>query len=1091
MAKKKTTYYIDQKGEFVIENYNLSSPFSNFLPGIAGLFGIPMWVFYTNRAQCVCSFGIKSKDESIMEFLPANRAYQLTSSQGFRTFIKIKDGKKTKFFEPFKAQLTPDSLSIDQTMYINSSELRLVEKAPEAGLETEVTYYTIPNEPFAALVRTVKFKNISKKDIKLEVLDGTPLIIPYGVNNFFLKQMRRTVEAWMCVENLSNNAPFFRLNVDPSDVSEVSVINEGNFYLATLSKNGKSGNTLPVVIEPELIFGQVSDFIYPANFVNSKKFNIPQVQMGETKLPCAMSYSSFKLKKGEEVVLYSIIGHMDSKEKLNLLLSRVNKNKFFIDKKEENEKIIYDLQDTMLTKSAEKKYDTYCAQTFLDNVLRGGYPKSCSKDGDVFYVYSRKHGDLERDYNNFYIDPTYFSQGNGNFRDMNQNRRNDVLFNPEIKDSNIIHFYNLQQLDGFNPLVLKGVRFKIKDIDRLEDMFKEIEETKTIRELKKLFEDSFTPGELFMNLEKKAISIKMPWDEFLCLVLRNSETFYEADHVEGFWVDHWTYNLDLVENFLTVYPEKLKELLLAKEEYTFYDNIFYVKPRRDKCILNGNNKVRQYHSIARDRKKADSIEKRNISPFTVRTKHGEGEIYKTTLLSKMLCLTVNKISSLDPHGIGMEMEADKPGWCDAINGLPALFGSSMPEVFELKRQMAFILDAFKNMDLGNTSKILLAKEIHDFIKSIYEVIKKESKVSSKKRDFYYWDKSSGIKEKYRDAVRYGISGTEKTISIDEVKKILNVFLSKVDRSIKKAYIPSKKIYNTYYINDVTKYQVIAKEAQGEEKSFVKPLEFKNSKIPLFLEGVVRAMRIEKDTKKIRSLYQSVKKSGLYDKKLKMYKINESLEGVSKEIGRTSVFAPGWLENESIWLHMEYKYILELLRAGLYKEFFEEFKNVLVPFQDPKVYGRSIFENSSFIASSAFPDKNIHGKGFIARLSGSTAEVLNIWLMMNIGKKPFFLNEKKELNLRFSPMLPAWFFSKKGQSGISKNTYAFKFLNTTRVTYYNPRMKDTVGKDSVKTRFMVLRYNDGKKVEIKKDIIEWPYSKDVRDRLVKSIDIYLG
>ena len=29
---------------------------------------------------------------------------------------------------------------------------------------------------------------------------------------------------------------------------------------------------------------------------------------------------------------------------------------------------------------------------------------------------------------------------------------------------------------------------------------------------------------------------------------------------------------------------------------------------------------------------------------------------------------------------------------------------------------------------------------------------------------------------------------------------------------------------------------------------------------------------------------------------------------------------GWLENESIWLHMEYKYLLELIRNGMYEAF---------------------------------------------------------------------------------------------------------------------------------------------------------------------------
>jgi hypothetical protein len=36
----------------------------------------------------------------------------------------------------------------------------------------------------------------------------------------------------------------------------------------------------------------------------------------------------------------------------------------------------------------------------------------------------------------------------------------------------------------------------------------------------------------------------------------------------------------------------------------------------------------------------------------------------------------------------------------------------------------------------------------------------------------------------------------------------------------------------------------------------------------------------------------------------MYKVNAPVEGESHEIGRCRALTPGWLENESICLHME-------------------------------------------------------------------------------------------------------------------------------------------------------------------------------------------
>ncbi len=75
------------------------------------------------------------------------------------------------------------------------------------------------------------------------------------------------------------------------------------------------------------------------------------------------------------------------------------------------------------------------------------------------------------------------------------------------------------------------------------------------------------------------------------------------------------------------------------------------------------------------------------------TAHGQGEVFRTTVFSKLLGLALIKFATLDPLGMGIEMEAGKPGWCDALNGLPGLFGSSMSETYELLRLLDFLLAA--------------------------------------------------------------------------------------------------------------------------------------------------------------------------------------------------------------------------------------------------------------------------------------------------------------------------------------------------------------------------------------------------------------
>src|SRR3989338_2330376 len=127
MKDKNPKYYLNSAGEFVIENYNFAKPLANFFPGIAGKYGIPMWTFYVNRGQAIASFGTKDKDRAILEFFPANKAWQLTSLQGFRTFIKISSGKKVILYEPFHNGFTNLEYNLTNRMRITSYGLTLEE----------------------------------------------------------------------------------------------------------------------------------------------------------------------------------------------------------------------------------------------------------------------------------------------------------------------------------------------------------------------------------------------------------------------------------------------------------------------------------------------------------------------------------------------------------------------------------------------------------------------------------------------------------------------------------------------------------------------------------------------------------------------------------------------------------------------------------------------------------------------------------------------------------------------------------------------------------------------------------------------------
>ncbi len=1071
--EKKAKYYLKEDGRFVIENYNLSKPFANFFPGIAGKYGIPMWVFYVNRGQAISSFGIKDKDHSILEFFPANKAWQLTSSHGFRTFIKTARGKKISFYEPFNNNPENLAFTLDNKISLSSHGLELDERNLSLGLEIKVKYFTIPNDSFAGLSRIVTIKNISKSTQKIQLLDGLPQIIPFGTANLFLKKLGRTIEAWMKVTNLERGVPFYKLDVDPTDRPEVVHINEGNFYLSFFYEKNTPRIIKPIV-DPEPVFGQATDFSYPYEFRTAASYKSPKEQITESRTPCGFTFLDFELSAGQEKAIYSVIGNMRSKEALNSSISKITRPGYLAQKEEENKKLIEGLESDIKTESGSKEFDLYAGQTYLDNIMRGGYP-TVFKTGNspcVFYLYSRKHGDLERDYNKFQLQPAYFSQGNGNYRDVNQNRRCDIWFNPEIADENIKALFNLIQADGFNPLVVKGASFTIKDALSLNAILGNLTEAKHIPDIASFLAKPFTPGEIILFIEDKKIKLKVSYDQFLNTLLSHSKQHHEAEHGEGFWTDHWHYNLDLLENYLSVFPEKLKELIFEKKAFTFYDNTETVKPRAEKYILSGGL-VKQLHSVASDNAKKEMLRKRTAHPHLVRSKYGAGDVYQTTLINKILCVLANKLASLDPAGCGIEMEANKPNWFDALNGLPGLFGSSVCETFELKRLVLFIKDA---LDKTTAQKIPVTEEVHRFLAGLNTLINDWINSASIDKDYIYWDKSASLKEEYRRNTRFGFSGNEPELAAGELAVTLNNALKKLDAAIDKAKDKNKNIYWAYFINEVTDYDIL-------KEPFIKPKKFIQKKLPLFLEGQMHALRISGNLNEAKKLYLGTKASPIYDKKLKMYKVTAPLTSAPLEIGRCRVFSRGWLENESIWLHMEYKYLLETLKSGLYAEFYEDFKNVLIPFQKPQAYGRNILENSSFLVSSAFPDKKLHGNGFVARLSGSTAEFINIWLIMNVGQKPFFLNEKNELNLKLSPILSGWLFNRKG-------TYSFNFLSNIKVTYHNPKRKNTFGKNAAKITKIILQNKSEKPIEIPSDTIPAPYAGQIRSYGIEQIDAYL-
>jgi hypothetical protein len=995
-------YYKDKT--FVLEDYQNAKTFSSFLPAIAGEDGRPLWAFFANVGQCLGGFGVNNRETPITPFDSATLAYQNIPLKSFRTFIKVDNQIFSPFFQP----------QVTQTMFINQANFSIVETSPYFTIK--ITYSSVPHASYSALIRKVEITNITDVSRNYVFVDGLPIIFPYGLSNNVYKELVSLMAAYCEVHNMDQRAPFIKFKTSTSDNPMVSLIENGNGYLSF----DQNGQRLANIVDIRNVFGHNLALLHPDQFQNLTYADFAQQpQQIENKMPCAFSHNEIMLAPGATYTFYSLFGSFDSLSAFNDVVDHLLPASIE-SMIEESEKLIDQLIKPATSKTGLPLFDKYIKQTFLDNGLRGGFPTVLNdlNGGKVYYIYSRKHGDMERDYNAFQIPNRYYSSGPGNFRDVNQNRRNDLFFYPFVKDYNIHQFFSLIQIDGHNPLNICPPVFCINDsFDfHLLDTCKEPLKSKIIALTKR-----YEPSELFTLMMQYKKCFNGDTHDLFSKILSASKQEYAANFAEGYWIDHWTYNVDLIENYVSIYPDEM-ETLLFKSDYRYFYSPIYIEPRAEKYVLLPDGRVRQYGAIDLNKAKRKAVHQETTLTTTDWLKDVNGNIVQTTLASKLFNLVLIKFATLDSSGIGIEMEAEKPGWNDAMNGLPGLFSSGVSETVELLRLLRITRDLFyKYADRSITmftEQFNLLKRVKTYLEALFV---------GEIDQFTYWNFVAEARENFRLYVQDGIQGTYELVRLDELVKVLNSFENVLNKGLQKAKIIGDGILPSYL-----SYQVKDFELTGHTNHLgyptVRVKSFEILPIPAFLEASARAYKLH-DQLLRHDDHQRIQASDLYDHHLHFYKTSVDLTHASFEIGRVRAFTKGWLERECNFLHMSYKYLLGLLRAGLYEDFYKEIKTNLVMFMDPAVYGRNPIENSSFIVPTCNPDRSFHGQGFFARLTGANAEMLDIYIRMFAGDH-IFIEDSGVLKFNLQPVLSNEFFDENNQ-------VQFTLFGNVQITYENP------------------------------------------------------
>lgn len=513
-----------------------------------------------NKGQGITAFGIQNKDGAIAKFNTAEKAYQQTAFTGFRTFVKgSRDGGSHSFLHMpfFPNSLTASKKKPVRNMMIGMSEMEIEEVSKEYGLKTNVVYFTVPDEDFASLVRRTTFTNLeTSTTLSLEVLDGLGKIQPFGISNSNLDAIGRTMEAWMNVYNAKSDGvitePFFHISQGTGDTAEIQIIKDGHFSVAFVEEgDGVSVASdglyapLPFIVDPSVVFGTDTSLTNPSGFFErgvgvDEMILSPQGTTSRT--PCSFAAAKIVIAPGASVTITSIYGHAVNIETfLSTYSPKMRSEGYVAAKRKAAAELVKSITDKVVTSTGSSIFDAYIKQNFLDNTLRGGLPLALGSPSEakIYHTFSRIHGDLERDYNNFQFEASFYSQGPGNFRDVSQNRRMDVMLSPVVGDFNVRMFLSLVQADGYNPLTVATTNFKVNSAD-VEALIQElgILDPTDAASLQKILLKSFRIGSLFSDMKAAGVTILTSREEFMKKVVTVAKQVFAGQFSQnGFWAD--------------------------------------------------------------------------------------------------------------------------------------------------------------------------------------------------------------------------------------------------------------------------------------------------------------------------------------------------------------------------------------------------------------------------------------------------------------------------------------------------------------------------------------------------------------------------
>jgi hypothetical protein len=389
----------------------------------------------------------------------------------------------------------------------------------------------------------------------------------------------------------------------------------------------------------------------------------------------------------------------------------------------------------------------------------------------------------------------------------------------------------------------------------------------------------FRPGQLFQLVDDLHINVTVSNEVFINTILAKSIDRPMAVYGSGYWADHWDYYLDLIEAYTSIYPDGVESLMYDTKLRYFFSTAT-VKPRSEKYVLTYTFDGLSKHVLQLDSTTFD-LEKVAEQKAFVDQSTGllgidanwqrvvGGQAFGSPTIAKLFLLGAIKFAMRDAYGMGVEYEGGRPGWNDAMNGLPGMVGSGMPETYEMYLMLKYVRKIVKTYKRG----VIVPDELHVMVNTINNALDEleatgftdpeELPLDVPDELFHYWDIVAAARESYRNDVQYYFSGNTTEIPAHKVVTMLDRWIDQVELGMKRAMKIASRgdgddgtsgIAPCYFSYDVTAWKLNG-GSNAVGLPLVNALSMRVGTFPLFLEGPVRYLKtVQDDQHAVKDMY---------------------------------------------------------------------------------------------------------------------------------------------------------------------------------------------------------------------------------------------